>query len=79
MVRMPVDAAYTAAFRADNCRVLLNKDTQIFYLFSYPGRKIPDLYKTVLMMPEDIVDVLLITFQAVIAATDFSHGVKTIT
>ena len=60
MVRMTVDAAYADAFRTDNCYVLLEKGTQIFYLLRYKGREVSDLYKAVIMMSESIIDILLI-------------------
>jgi hypothetical protein len=74
MVRMPVDAAHTTAFRAYNCRMLLNKGTQIFYFFSYAGRNIRDLINTTPLISEDVCDILLVTSQAFIAVTNFSHG-----
>jgi hypothetical protein len=74
MVRMPVDTAHTAAFRAYNCRMLLDKTTKIFYFHGYAGRNITDLIKTAPMISEDIRDILSATAQAFIAVKDYSHG-----
>jgi hypothetical protein len=74
MVRMPVDAAHTNAFRAYNCRMLLDKTTQIFDSHGYAGRNIIDLIKTAPMISEDIHDILSATSQAFIAVKDYSHG-----
>ena len=58
MVRVPVDAADTPAFRAYCCGVLLNKGTQAFHIRRYHGSDISDLFETVFMIVEDIFDIL---------------------
>ena len=73
-VRMPVDAAYTRAVRTDNRSVFLDKDTQMFYVCRYIGRDISDFDKTILMRYENIADIFLVNFYAVITGAGFSHG-----
>jgi hypothetical protein len=57
MVRVPVDAAYTPAFRTDYRCVPLHKQTQAFHYFGYVTGKTSHRCAAVFMIPEYVVDV----------------------